>query len=259
MKNKRDEYLGKVFTSCEGVEYVIIEYTSCYDLVIKALDGSGYTTSVGTKHVLSRQIKNPLFKSVASVGFLGEGSYIGSYINSEGRRVKYKYYGIWKNMLQRCYVESNKRFSSYGGRGVYVCDEWLNFQNFAEWYCDYPIKGDDWHLDKDILTKGNKVYSPETCCIIPQEINQTFVLRRDYRGDFPVGVYFDKSKNKFATRLSVNGVHTTLGVFSTATEAFLVYKQAKENTIKSIADKWKTELPHAVYNALYAYEVSIDD
>lgn len=43
-------------------------------------------------------------------------------------------YGIWQKMNTRCYDENCKRYADYGGRGIYVCDEWRNdFDAFADW------------------------------------------------------------------------------------------------------------------------------
>ena len=52
---------------------------------------------------------------------------------------------------------------------VYVCEEWHNFQNFAKWYYNnyYSINEERMEIDKDILYKNNKVYSPDTCIIVP--------------------------------------------------------------------------------------------
>ena len=78
-------------------------------------------------------------------------------------------------MLGRCYNEYNlKRRPTY--KGCEVCDEWLNFQNFAEWFDNnyYTIDNEAVCLDKDILIKGNKTYSPEACVFVPITINSLF-------------------------------------------------------------------------------------
>ena len=90
-----------------------------------------------------------------NVGIIGEGIYV-SRINS----IRTKEYVAWDAMLQRCYDDKlHKRHPSY--KDCTVCEEWLNFQNFAKWFNDNNIDG--CQLDKDLLIKGNKIYSPETC------------------------------------------------------------------------------------------------
>ena len=82
-------------------------------------------------------------------------------------------------------------------------------------------------LDKDILFKGNKVYSPETCAFVPHEINTLFVNRKACRGELPVGVYYDTEKGKYRANMAFMGRSIKLGTFDTADEAFARYKEYK--------------------------------
>lgn len=50
---------------------------------------------------------------------------------------KTKLYKIWLNMKSRCYNKTATRYERYGGRGIFVCDEWKNnFMNFYNWACN---------------------------------------------------------------------------------------------------------------------------
>ena len=110
-------------------------------------------------------------------------------------------------------------------------------------------------MDKDILVKGNKIYSEDTCCFVPREINSLFVKRKKSRGNFALGVDYKKSVKKFRARCG----NKHLGLFNTELEAFYAYKQAKETYIKEVANKWKDQIDPRVYNALMKYEVEITD
>ena len=45
-----------------------------------------------------------------------------------------KLYNVWSAMKSRCYNSSNERYSSYGGRGIVVCDEWKDsYVTFRDW------------------------------------------------------------------------------------------------------------------------------
>ena len=114
-----------------------------------------------------------------------------------------------------------------------------------------------WHLDKDILIKGNKIYSPETCCFVPQEVNILFIKNSKRREGLPIGVY--KQKNSFVAHLSKGKEQIYLGSFSTIEECFQAYKIAKEEYIKEMADKWKPLIHLKVYEAMYNYKVEITD
>ena len=136
-------------------------------------------------------------------------------------------YSVWKNMLQRCFsVRYKETHPAY--KDATCCDEWLSFANFFEWInkeVDYGGKRDNFDLDKDILVKGNKVYSPETCSLIPRQVNTLLNSQPRCRGEHPVGVSFAKHMGKFCAKLSCSGKRKHLGFHNTSEDAFAVYKQ----------------------------------
>ena len=157
-------------------------------------------------------------------------------------------------MIFRCHSDKCKS-NSY--KDVTVCEEWHNFQTFAKWFEDnWKSHMEGWALEKDILVKGNKIYSPDTCCFVPSEINNLFITNKYKRGDYPIGVR--KKVNGFKARIYKDKeIH--LGYFNTPEEAFQAYKVAKEEYIKEIADKWKDKIDPRVYQAMYNYKVEITD
>jgi len=170
-----------------------------------------------------------------------------------------KEYKLWSGMLQRCFSEKYKQ-SRPTYEGVTCSKEWLSMTKFIEDVSQmkgYGLKG--WELDKDILQKGNKLYSKDTCCFVPTEVNLLLTKRDNSRGEYPVGVCFHKTRGKFMASIAINGKQKTLGYLTTPEEAFQVYKLAKEAYIKVVAHKWKHLLDERVYLALLAYEVSSDD
>lgn len=195
------------------------------------------------------------------VGYLGEGKY-----KSKENGKFTKCYKVWNSMLQRCYDSKyHEKYPTY--KGCKVCEEWLCFQNFAEWFYDnyYKIENETMCLDKDILIKHNKIYTPETCIFVPQTINLLFTKSNKSRGNYPLGVDYHKASNKFRARCSVYDfkikklINKYLGLYNTQEKAFEVYKQFKENHIKEVANHYKGLTPEKLYNALYNYEVEIDD
>jgi len=167
---------------------------------------------------------------------------------------------LWSGMIERVNGRKINKRRHYSGCSV--AEEWHNFQNFAAWYYE-NFKSewmDKWCLDKDILVKGNKVYSPETCAFVPQEINKLFIKRDSMRGEYPVGVYKNKGRTPFSSKLNTGrGVVKYLGVFHTPKEAFEAYKTAKEEYIKEVAEKWKGQIDKRVYQAMINYKVEIED
>ena len=169
-----------------------------------------------------------------------------------------KCYVLWKDMLSRCYnPQMLKRFPTY--IGCCVCQEWLLFSNFKKWFDENYKEGYD--LDKDIIVKGNKVYSPQTCAFVPHKLNCTINKCQRSRGGMPIGVSFDKSRQKYSAGLRIGMVKKSLGRFDTPTAAFKAYKAAKEQYVKELAESYFKEgkITERVYQALMKYEVEITD
>jgi len=180
-----------------------------------------------------------------NVGTMGDGIYV-SRINA----IRTKEYVAWDAMLQRCYdPKLHKRHPSY--ESCTVCEEWIDFQNFAEWFSNNNIEG--FQLDKDLLVKGNKIYSPETCCFIPQEVNLALIKPMNKR-ELPLGVY--KHCHKFVTHIKYDKVSKYVGIFSTIEEAANCYKQEKKKQLVEFAEKYKELLLDNSYNALLNYTVN---
>jgi len=187
---------------------------------------------------------------------VGVNDWVGN-VKVDGKNIRE--YKLWQNMLQRCFGEKYKQ-NQPTYEGVTCSKEWLSMTKFVEDVSQMEGFGlSGWALDKDILVRGNKLYSKGTCCFVPHEVNLLLTKSDKARGEYPVGVYFHKPSGKFVARLAINGKTKHLGLFPTAEEAFQVYKLAKEAQIKVVADKWKDLLDERVYLALMTYEVSIDD
>jgi len=170
-----------------------------------------------------------------------------------------KEYQLWQSMLRRCFSEEYKQ-NRPTYQGVTCSKDWLSMTKFIEDVSQMKGFGlEGWQLDKDILQKGNKLYSKDTCCFVPQEVNLLLVKCDNSRGEYPVGVCFHKASGKFRARLAINGKQKHLGYFNTVEEAFFAYKAAKEAQIKAVAQKWQHILDERVYSALMTYDVSVDD
>lgn len=109
------------------------------------------------------------------------------------------FYKTWQSMLNRCYsTKIQDKYPTY--IGCSVADEWHTFSVFKNW-----MEKQDWQdkqLDKDLLFDGNKVYSPETCVFVTRTVNSFTIDSGATRGEWPIGVYWDKGANKFQSRCS---------------------------------------------------------
>jgi hypothetical protein len=118
---------------------------------------------------------------------------------------------------------------------------------------------ENFELDKDILIKGNKIYSPETCCFVPKEINLLFTKSNSIRGKYPIGVSCRKKDGKFRAQCWVEGKQRFLGSFYTPEEAFQAYKEAKEQEIKRLAKKWRLFMTDECYEVMINYQIERTD
>ena len=196
-------------------------------------------------------------KLVYGVGVYTKGEHVSAYTYA-GRFQHSKEYPIWLDMLRRCYsVKSQAKNPTYVGCSV--SDNFKNFQYFAEW-CQSQIGFGlpKYQLDKDILIKGNKLYSETTCVFVPRQVNMLLTKSSASRGNQPIGVTFYKDSKKFRAQACI-GHKRHLGYFSTQEEAFLAYKEAKEQQIKLTAELYKDSIDPRVYQALLEYAVEMDD
>lgn len=171
-------------------------------------------------------------------------------------KITFKAYKIFGAMFRRCNSPiGTKHNPAY--HDCEVCEEWHFFSVFLRWFKENYIEG--YALDKDILVKGNKIYSPDACCFVPTEINSLLTNRRNHRS-LIVGVSETRS-GRFAAHCSKNGKLIHLGTFKTKEEAFAAYKQAKESYIKEVAQDYfeRGLITQKVYNALLNYKIEITD
>ena len=254
LSNMNDR-IGEINHNTFGSTMVIKEYRNNRDVDVFFPKYDYTKEHVQYKQFIKGEIKCPYEKRVYNIGYLGEGRYNAS-INGKLT----KCYKIWNGMLKRCYYPKviEKRPTYEGG---HVHESWHNFQTFSEWVDEnyYEIEGQRTELDKDILCKGNKIYSPSTCVFVPQTINTLFTKRDNCRGDSPIGVVYNKSNKNYRSLCCVNGKTKHLGCFDTKEEAFEVYKNFKEQYIKEVADQYKDKIPSKLYNAMMSYEIDIND
>lgn len=177
-----------------------------------------------------------------------------------------KEYSLWQDMLLRCTEKYWEKKPTYIGT---TCSE--NFRSYSYFYewCQEQIgfKNKEeggvrvaWHLDKDLLSKGNKIYSEDTCVFLPKTINLLLTKRDKSRGKYPLGVSWHSPMKKLRAKCCVGGgVQQLIGYYDTPEQAFLAYKTFKESYIKQVAEQYKSQIDPRAYKALLEYEVNIED
>lgn len=127
-------------------------------------------------------------------------------------------------------------------------NHFADFNEFVEWsrsevgynLKEETIKGiKNWAIDKDILSKGNKIYSPSTCLFVPTRVNTLIVSCGAARGEFPIGVYYISVKNRYTAECRTDKKSKYLGCFTDPMEAHRAWQKAKITFGRTVADEYK--------------------
>ena len=236
---------GEKHKTNQGYEIEILKYVGDKNCTILFNDEkSTILNGVHYGNILRGNVRNPYSPTFFGVGFTGVGEY----------KSRTKCGSIWSGMLERAYGEKYHTLQpTY--KDVEVCENWKNLQIFSLWFHKNYING--WHLDKDIIVKNNKIYSPQTCAFVPREVNNLFTSRKNHRNNLPIGV--SKDKGTFRATSTQNKKQVYFGNYGTPEEAFYAYKKGKESYIKEVAEKWKEQIDERVYNAMMNWKIEITD
>lgn len=259
-KNKNELRIGEESLNYQNDIMRIIKYNNANDIIVEFQDDYKGKVHTNYYNYKQRSVKNPYHPEVCGVGMVGCKYPVRL---PHGNPIK-EYY-TWRGILRRCF-DKNSKNKNKAYQDVSCCDEWLLYENFYEWIHKQEnfgewLNSDDWAIDKDILVKGNKIYSPQTCCLVPRNVNNLFIKCQNVRGVYPIGVgkqyknYTAKCQNPFT------GKTEPLGTYETIASAFLAYKFQKESYIKQVAKEEyaKGNITKRCYDAMMNYQVEITD
>jgi hypothetical protein len=240
--------VGDKFSPKQGGECRVIADLGGRKVRIRFLDEYRHEQDVYKTNLIRGEIKNPYYPSVCGVGFTGVGPH-GAWLDGKLSPV----YLRWVNMMKRCYeVGSGDLNSSYDDCSV--SPDWHNLQTFGDWLHSQPSWGEEEHdLDKDLLVRGNRVYGPGACLLIPRRLNYLLTRSSSSKG-LPVGVHLRYGRYQAKCR-AADSRYANLGTFSCPDEAFAVYRAYKESVIKLVAEEQKDRIDPRLYEALMNYEV----
>ena len=229
-------------------KFKIIEYLNGNDVTVEFVE-TNYTTKTTSAAVRRGDIRDYWLPTVFGVGIMDIPNATKDPLK-KAARIK------WQSMLTRCYSSLyQNKYPTY--KGCEISESFKRFSTFLEWYISQVgFNQEGWHLDKDILGCG-KVYSPQTCCVIPNEINVALAsISSKHNAKNKFGI--SRRKNgRFAVYAHCGSINKYLGIFDTLEEALKAYKQAKESRIKGLANKWKDQIDLRVYEELMNYKVEI--
>ena len=142
-----------------------------------------------------------------------------------------RFYGTWRQMKSRCFNPRNVSYIHYGGRGITVCEEWLDIKNFIEWAERTHPNIEGVTLDR---IDNNKGYSPDNCRWVNAYIQGTNQRMKKSNTSGFVGVIKSKSSGRWRARVSTKYTNKHIGCFNIIEEAVL----ARDNYII------ENKLPH---------------
>lgn len=246
-----NQRIGEQRYNNQGELMTITDYINTNNIVVK-FEQTKQIKHTNYQTFKKGTIKDNFYPSVENRG------YIGGATTTYGNRNIKRSYRVWVDIFIRCYDENyREKFPTYVD--CEICDEWLCYANFEKWYNEnyYEINNERMSLDKDILVKGNKIYSPDTCIFVPQKINVLFTNKKNNKRKYPIGVF--REKDRFVSQVSIGNRRYLKSRHKTPEEAFYAYKERKEKLIKQVADEYKGKIPQKLYDAMYAYKVEITD
>lgn len=228
--NKRKFIKGDVVKNNQMCNAIILNYCENRKgyYLLEFIDDYKFKAEVHISNITRGAFKNPYHKEVCGVGFLGEGNYDSK---------EYKMFRIlWNSMINRCYGK-NKAYEN-----SHICEEWFNFQNFAEW-CVKNYR-DGWELDKDLLS-NEKIYSPNTCCFVPRKLN--IQIRNNFCGE---GYIYNKINKNYRVNFYIDGKMKNIGSYKTIKEAKMQYIKYKVIELYKILSEWKNIIDNHLWEKL---------
>lgn len=246
--NKDKVLVGQVRNTNEGGSFTVIEFHSATNVIIRHNDEHGHIAKVSSDQVRNGNIRNPFYPTLYGVAYMGVGKHKAKI---KGKNVQH--YSVWTGAVCRCYcpVRLAKR-PSYNG--CTLSKEFLCYQNFAEWYTTHESYSLGYELDKDLLVKGNKIYSAETCTMLPRELNLAIKDKVCKNSDLPIGVLRNKNGG-YTAGLKIRLKDNHLRTFKTSEEASAAYVVAKEAYVKELALEYKDQIEPRAFEALMNWTV----
>jgi len=240
--------VGQVYINRQGSQIKVIEYENSTKILVE-IGKTKYQQYVHAGNLISLNVHDNFAPSLAGRGIFGDAVV----------DVKSQVYTSWAGMFKRCYTfYEDKPRARINYEGCEVHENFVYLPDYIDWYNKQLVEP-KWHLDKDLLVKGNKVYSPETCVFLPRALNTFLTLRGNDRGPYPLGVTYHDRLGKYEASCNRDGKSVYLGLHLDPLSAFEAYKNEKEAYAKDLAKRWKGRIDPRACEALMNFEISIED
>lgn len=244
--------VGETYLTNRGYTVDVVEYVDAYNIKVKFREPLEHTRWCRSGDLRKGKVANLLERVYYGVGYCGYGKYLLK--PNDDKRCG----NTWMHMLERCYdkVRQPIQYKSY--IGCSVDERWHCYQDFAKFYHEDIYRKDNWQLDKDLIVPNNKVYGPDTCAFVPQEINKILTLNISKRGKYLIGVSMVKpeaNKSRPYYARVVHGDEVISSYFKSEIEAHEFYKFHKESIIAKKVSEYDGKIDPKVLEALSKWRV----
>lgn len=240
--------VGQIYPTKNGT-LTVLEYVKAIEILVQHNDEYGHKMWTRADFIRKGSVRNPFDKHENGYSFSGYG-----YCHTIDSNLRGVIYSLWRGVIQRTLTDShNKRSTRNSYEDATLCDEWHNFQVFCRFVNENKYYRKGFQLDKDLLIRGNKHYSPEACCFLPQVINGLIAINYETGNGLPVGV--NRKYDYYEAAISYRGKRKRIGMYATPEEASAAYVIAKEAYVKEIALEWKDKIEPRAFEALMNWTV----
>lgn len=174
----------------------------------------------------------------------GRGYTKRGFSTKQGEKVS-KVYDCWRRMLHRTHQSWWNVHPTY--TGATLAEEWFCYDTFYEWY-ENNCPDESWDLDKDLLSYDKLIYSPNTCCFLPEQINKALVYTPE-----PT---FAEKKGRGTFELYFRGKYVTSS--RDREELKPLYVKRKNDYVRSLAET-HLDLSDKAREALKNYTLVLED
>jgi len=227
----------KIYTNRKGDQYKIVEELprkmynngSCARRVKVKFIKTGFEYDVS----LQTAVNSQAFDHTEQYNLYGEEYFkLKGTLNNVDRKILDVLYRI----IDRCYNPKNSSYGSYGGAGVRVCDEWRNnpkqfiedfkhLPGYEDWLNSIDGENCKYHIDKDLLQPNvptnQKVYSKNTCTILPNQLNSRISIKSKINKY--IGVTKNGAHNTWNASIANDRIKYNLGNYSSELAAVNIY------------------------------------
>lgn len=163
------------------------------------------------------------------------------------KQIQERSYKLWQSMRHRLMDREEYK-------DVTMCAEWETYEGFLEWFNSSEFSncrdelGNFYFLDKDVLGGQRRLYSPETCAFIPQQLNNMFKRKIS---SMKAGVQYLSGKAKpYRAYINYNRKHIHLGYYLTEDEAHSKFLEARKECLKNFIEVHSGRLDERVVDRI---------